>query len=147
MVHPFESVFTDEAGANVIRSFTFAQESTNVKLLMDQSLDILESARSDADNWQLQIILSDGKCEDHEYIHSRVRAAAEARIAMVFIILDSRVNSILDLESVEFEGSQLKLSKYMDTFPFDYFIAVKNVNKLPEVLADTLRQFFAMVSA
>lgn len=145
LVHPFECVLSDEAGAEVIRSFAFDQESTNVKLLMDQSLEILKTARSD-DNWQLQIILSDGKCEEHEYIHSRVRAAADDKIAMVFVILDCRENSIVDLEKVDFEGSEMRVTKYMDSFPFDYFIVVKNVNKLPEVLADTLRQFFAMVS-
>jgi midasin len=146
LVHPFESVFSDEAGADVIRSFTFAQESTNVKLLMDQSLHILQTTRSNDDTWQLQIVLSDGKCEDHEYIQSRVRAAAEERIAMVFIILDNRDKSIIDLETVEFDGGQMKITKYMESFPFDYFVVVKNVNKLPEVLAEVLRQFFAMVS-
>lgn len=159
LIHPFESVFSDESGADVIRSFSFSQEVTDVKLLMDQSLSILQTARSKqslntGDLWQLQVILSDGKCENHEYIQSRVRAAAEERIAVVFIILDTRSEkqSILAMDTVSYDVDPitlkptLKMTRYMDTFPFDYFVVVRNVEKLPEVLSETLRQFFAFVS-
>ncbi len=160
LVHPFESVFSDEAGAQVLEAFSFAQEGTNVKLLMDQSIAILESARQSSGGgvgnlWQLQVVISDGKCSDHEYVQARVRSAAEQQIAMVFVILDTRpeAQSILKMDTVEYpldpvtQQPMLKITPYMASFPFDYFVVVRNVERLPEVLSDTLRQFFAMVSS
>ncbi|KAI8912415.1 hypothetical protein EDD86DRAFT_188131 [Gorgonomyces haynaldii] len=148
LLHPFEQQFADEQGAGVIQSFTFAQESTNVRLLMDQSLRILEESRQ-GNMWQLHMILSDGKCEDHEYILSQVRLAQEKNICMVFIILDKN-NHLMNMSSVDYDfvdgKPKLKMTRYMDTFPFDYFVVVDHVDKLPGVLAETLRQFFSMVN-
>lgn len=159
LVHPFEKVFSDECGADLISSFKFAQDGTDIKLLMDQSLAILEGARltqqASSDCWQLQVVLSDGKCNDHAYIQARVRKAAEDHIAIVFIILDNTSNesqSIINLDSVAYTVDPLtmkpvlKMTRYMDTFPFDYFVVVRNMDKLPQILSETLRQFFSMVN-
>ena len=155
LLHPFEKAWSDEAGASVLSLFTFAQESTGVKLLMDQSIKVLNHSRAlqqNTDLWQLQIIISDGICEDHEYIRSRVRSAAEDQIAMVFIVLDTRSekDSISNMNSVSYNvdpatgAPALKMTKYMDSFPFDFYVIVKNVERLPEVLGDTIRQFFML---
>ncbi|KAJ3255785.1 hypothetical protein HK103_006043 [Boothiomyces macroporosus] len=157
LLHPFEKPWSDEAGAQVIQSFTFKQEKTKVKLLMEQSLEILRHSRQlsqTSDLWQLQLILSDGLCDDHEYIKARVRAAAEERIAIVFIMLDTRPekDSILNMSSVSYDFDSvtnkpiLKVERYMDTFPFDYYVVVRNIEKLPEILSDTLRQFFMFIN-
>lgn len=157
LLHPFEQSWSDDAGAKVFSSFTFSQERTRVRLLIEQSLEILNHSRSlsqNSDLWQLQIIISDGICEDHEYIKSRVRSAAEDRIAMVFIILDTRSDqdSILTMSSVNYEEDPLtgmpvlKMNRYMDTFPFDFFVVVRNVEKLPDVLGDVVRQFLSLFS-
>jgi midasin len=158
LIHPFDRSWSDEAGVDTIRSFSFKQERTKVKLLMDQSLEVLRNSRikqSVHDLWQLEIIISDGICEDHHYIRNRVHAAAEEQIAMVFIILDTRPenDSITKMTNVSYECdpltnlSQLKLEEYMDTFPFDYYVLVRKVEDLPEILSDTLRQFFMFASA
>jgi midasin len=155
LLHPFEKAWSDEAGANVLSLFTFAQESTKVKHLMDQSIAIMNYSRALQQNnelWQLQIIISDGICEDHDYIKSRVRSAAEDHIAMVFIVLDTRSerDSITNMTSISYESDPntgvpiLKMDKYMDSFPFDFYVIVRNVEKLPEVLGDTIRQFFML---
>jgi midasin (ATPase involved in ribosome maturation) len=158
LVHPFEEALSNEAGANIMSSFTFAQEVTNVQLLIDQSVSILQKSRlsqkNRADLWQLQLIISDGKCDDHEYIQARVRAAASEKIAIVFILLDtsSSKQSIINMSTVLYdidpatEKPTLKMSKYMDTFPFDYFVTVQNVEQLPMILSATIRQFFELVS-
>lgn len=77
VLHPFEGgPVSDDAGANLLNKFTFAQRTTDVRLLVERSLAHLaeakESARSGksslaaGDLWQLQIIISDGHCQDHE---------------------------------------------------------------------------------
>ena len=79
---------------------------------------------------------------------------------IVFIVVDaagptssitsSSKQSILDLQTAEFvnDGSgemQLKMTKYLDTFPFGYYLIVRDVQELPGVLAGALRQWFAEV--
>jgi midasin (ATPase involved in ribosome maturation) len=159
LVHPFETPWSEEAGAHVLSSFTFSQEGTNVKQLMDQSLTILREARqrhhTSTTVWQLEIILSDGICQDHEYIQNRVHAALEDRIVMVFLVLDTRTDhdSIMNMTNVSYDVDPatqmpvLKMNRYMDTFPFDYYVLVRNVDRLPEILSDILRQFFMVLAS
>lgn len=77
---------------------------------------------------------------------------------VVFIIVDSAARnttdstkqSILDLSRAEFVKdangeAQLKMTKYLDTFPFQYYLIVRDVLELPGVLAGALRQWFAEV--
>ncbi|KAJ3106464.1 hypothetical protein HDU97_006250 [Phlyctochytrium planicorne] len=163
LLHPFESVFSDDAGANVIRSFTFAQERTNVRQMMATTAEMLSNARAFAESsghgrngelWQLQIIVSDGICEDHSEIRALVRRAAQAKIMVVFIILDRRKerDAIMKISNVTYNKDPktgrmaLKMTRYMDTFPFDYYLVLKDASELPEVLADTLRQYLMYIS-
>lgn len=160
LLHPFEQPFSDEAGADVIRRFTFAQDRTHVRKMMETALGILDHARSTisggsgSDLWQLQLVLSDGICEDHELVRSLVRRAAEQRIMVVFVVLDKRgdKDSITKMTNVTYGMDAtgkptLQMSRYMDTFPFDYYVVVKDIATLPEVLADLLRQYFSFVNA
>lgn len=165
VAHDFNTPFTSEAGVKVIKSFTFAQSKTNVRKLLSESIELFRSERlrasgSSADLWQLQLIISDGVCEDHPGIRELVRQAHEEKIMVVFIVVDAagqnaphdgRVKqSILDLQTAEFEKNEvgemeLKMVKYLDTFPFNYYLIVRDVQELPTVLAGALRQWFAEV--
>jgi len=79
---------------------------------------------------------------------------------IVFIIVDAAAQateatggpgqSILNLQTAEFakDGAgemQLKMVKYLDTFPFGHYLIVRDVQELPAVLAGALRQWFAEV--
>jgi midasin len=180
---PFETPFTAEAGANVIRGFNFEQTRTNVKTLVAESLELFRAARlraqgASSELWQLQLIVSDGVCEDHNGIRSLVRQAHEERIMMVFVIVDAtagtpsfsaaasgtatpstnidppakkKSSSILDLQTAEFVKDpntgemSVRTVKYLDSFPFGYYLVVRDVRELPGVLAGALRQWFAEV--
>lgn len=90
VVHPFDKAFnSQETGARIFQWFDFQQTKTDMKQLCNQSLQIFEDARSSSqsDLWQLQIILSDGVCEDHETILRMVRKAREEKIMMVLLSL------------------------------------------------------------
>lgn len=171
VAHDFATPFTADAGPEVVRRFTFAQPRTDVRRLLAESLELFRAARlrataSSADLWQLQLIISDGVCEDHPGIRQLVRQAHEERIMIVFIVVDAAAaaatssragqtggqsaQSILDLQTAEFARDaagemQLKMVKYMDTFPFRYYLIVRDVQELPAVLAGALRQWFAEV--
>jgi midasin len=78
----------------------------------------------------------------------------------VFVVVDfatqtgygptSSKQSILDMPTAQFiqdeaGNTQLKMMKYLDTFPFSYYLIVQNIQELPNVLAGALRQWFAEV--
>lgn len=172
IIHGFhEGPFTEQAGTKVINAFRFAQKATDVLSLMETSLKFLENARERkvmtssraADLWQLQIIISDGMCQDHEKLRVSLRKAEEQRVMVVFIVLDSlksidpemsltanERHSILEMKKVDFKmvGGKMELQqkKYLESFPFEYYVVLRNVEALPEVLAGTLKQFFERIS-
>ncbi|GJE88492.1 midasin [Phanerochaete sordida] len=172
VLHGFEAgPFTDQAGARVVDAFRFDQKATNVLGLLESSLTLLEQARerrsasssTAADLWQMEIIISDGVCQDHERLRTILRRAEEQRVMVVFIILDSlhsnttttatsnaHQNSIVSMNQVAYKDvngrMELSVSRYLDTFPFEYYVVVRDVEALPEVLSGTLKQFFERIS-
>jgi midasin len=174
ILHGFDQgQFTDHAGTQVVNAFTFKQKATNVLSLVDTSLKLLETARerrslssaTAADLWQLEIIISDGICQDHDKLRALLRKAEEQKVMIVFIVLDSlrsnvvpssssssdvNAGSILTMTKAEFknvEGKmEMHLHKYLDSFPFEYYVVLRSVEALPEVLAGTLKQFFERIS-
>jgi midasin len=92
-----------------------------------------------------------------------LRKANEQRVMVVFIILDSlhaaaepgvagdgQQGSIISMDKAEFKNvdgkMELQLQKYLDSFPFEYYVVLRNVEALPEVLAGTLKQFFERIT-
>ncbi|EGN98495.1 hypothetical protein SERLA73DRAFT_110025 [Serpula lacrymans var. lacrymans S7.3] len=177
IIHGFdEGPFTDQAGTKVVNAFRFDQKATNVLSLVETSLKVLEVARegrsmrsaSAADLWQLEIIISDGICQDHDRLRAMLRRAAGQRVMIVFIVIDSlhsaagstdnrtsselagSQNSILSMNQVAYKmvdgRMELQMERYMDSFPFDYYVVLRSVEALPEVLSGTLRQFFERIS-
>ncbi|ODQ78812.1 hypothetical protein BABINDRAFT_162495 [Babjeviella inositovora NRRL Y-12698] len=156
VVHPFDRPFTSETGARVFQWFDFLQTRTDVQRLVSQSIGLFETARAtgDADLWQLQIIVSDGVCEDHATIQRLVRRAREDKIMLVFVVINgvNSSESILDMSQVSYvpdaAGNMvLKVDKYLDSFPFEFYVVVHDINELPEMLALILRQYFTELAS
>ena len=178
LLHGFDDgPLTDQAAIRVMTAFTFNQKATDVLALVEASLGILEAAResrstnssSAGDLWQLEIIISDGLCQNHEKLRAALRRAQEQRVMMVFVIVDSLhsnaasstavldvsgmgapQNSILSMQQVAYKNvdgrMELQMQRYLDTFPFDYYVVLRDVEALPEVLSGTVKQFFERVS-
>ncbi|KAL8757568.1 MAG: hypothetical protein Q9184_004174 [Pyrenodesmia sp. 2 TL-2023] len=162
VAHPFGEGWDAEKGAGVFRQFGFEQKRTDVRKLLGQSLRLFREARqgsraANADEvWQLMFIISDGICEDHEVIRRQVRQAQEERIMIVFVIVDKMRGesdepgtSIMDMNQAVFvnDGGEKKLiiKRYMDGFPFGYYLVVGDVRELPAVLGQALRGWFGEV--
>ena len=158
VAHEFDKPFSSDAGAQIFQHFGFQQTKTNVKKLVADSILLLREARRKSFNagtelWQLELIISDGVCEDHETIRRLVRQAQEEQIMIVFIIVDAlrKEESIMDMSQAVFEPdaatgeTKLKIKRYLDGFPFPYYLVVGDVRDLPAVLAQALRQWFAEV--
>ncbi|CCA66844.1 related to midasin (AAA ATPase) [Serendipita indica DSM 11827] len=98
VLHGFDDgPFNDAAGARVMNSFTFSQTSTDVLALVETSISVLQEARERRGNgssgaanlWQLEIIISDGICSNHDELRAVIRRAREQRILVVFIVVDA----------------------------------------------------------
>ncbi|AOA61441.1 Dynein-related AAA-type ATPase [Komagataella phaffii CBS 7435] len=154
VVHPFNRPFTPESGAHVFQWFDFQQTKTDIQKMCSQTLKLFNEVKADADDlWQLQIILSDGVCEDHATVQRLVRRAREDKIMLVFVVIDgiNSNESILDMSQVQYVpdangNMQLKVERYLDTFPFEFYVVVHNINELPEMLSLILRQFFSEIA-
>ncbi|EGG02722.1 uncharacterized protein MELLADRAFT_66139 [Melampsora larici-populina 98AG31] len=161
-------------GTNIIKGFTFAQQKTDVRLAVERAMNMFETARNQGPStvdeiWQLGIIVSDGICQDHDQVRALLRQATEKKIMFVFVILDSLhqhgenegenqqtsvpgASSIMSMNTVSYalgpDGKmELQMERYLDTFPFDYYIILRDVEALPHVLSGTLRQFFEKVTS
>ncbi|CCD26053.2 AAA family ATPase midasin NDAI_0G02760 [Naumovozyma dairenensis CBS 421] len=152
-VHPFQQQFSNEAGAKAFQWFNFQDTKTDVKRLVAESIKIFERARAfnNSDQWQLEIVISDGICEDHETVQRLVRRARENKIMLVFVIIDGINNSnesIMDMSQVnyipdEFGNMKLQINKYLDSFPFEFYVILHDISELPEMLSLILRQYFS----
>lgn len=152
VAHAFDKPFLSEAGAQIYQHFGFQQTKTNVRKLVAESVGLFREARrkniyAGTDLWQLQLIVSDGVCEDHDSIRRLVRQAQEERIMIVFVIVDAMAKgeSIMDMKQAIFSDTGFQMKRYLDGFPFPYYVVVGNVRELPGVLAQALRQWFSEV--
>jgi midasin (ATPase involved in ribosome maturation) len=156
LIHDFSNPFTDDSGVNVVQNLKFDQDKTDVLKMLKASLGTLERARTsrNQDLWQLLLILSDGICDDHAAIKSLVAHAAQMQIMIVFMVLDTRQerDSITKMSTVSYDMTspdgipKLQMSRYLSSFPFEYYIILRDINALPTVLAETLRQYFSFVN-
>lgn len=83
-------------------------------------------------------------------VQKAVRFARQANIFMVFVILDNPENkdSILDIRFPIFRPSKPpEIKSYMEQFPFPFYIILRDINALPQILSDALRQWFELVAS
>ncbi|OBA28466.1 P-loop containing nucleoside triphosphate hydrolase protein [Hanseniaspora valbyensis NRRL Y-1626] len=145
----FNTQFSNNKGEEIISEFNFKEEKTNVLNMVCESMKIFEKGKqeqtSQEELWQLQIVLSDGVCEDHDTLVRLVRRCREKKIMLVFVIIDcnNSKESIMDMSQVSYVNNKLTIKKYLDTFPFEYYVVVKDIKELPGMLSLILRQYFA----
>lgn len=165
VAHAFGTPFSPaDSGVNIFQSFSFQQRGTNVRNLIKESIQLFRDARikghtASEDLWQLQLVLSDGHCSDHAAISRLVRQAQEEKIIIVFVIVDAGEESILDLKEAVFEQDpsssgngvggvpemRVRTKRYLEDFPFPYYLVVRDVRDLPGVLATALKGWFGSV--
>ena len=94
---------------------------------------------------QLLLIIADGHFHERSALRRAVRLAAgdtsNEGPLIVFIILDVTDDSVLELQQVAFDKGTPVFSRYLEEFPFPYYIILKEVQHLPRLLADLLQQW------
>lgn len=156
-LHNFDENFSDADGIRIMSSLRFDQDNT-IKdrpmedvilsvdaLLENASLRFSSMSGGTGSLHQLVLIVADGRFHEKESLQLAVRNASERPgVLYAFLVLDNSVNSVLDMQSVAFENGKPVFTKYIDSFPFPYYIVLRNTAALPRTLADLLRQWFEM---
>lgn len=150
MLHPFEMPFSDATGAQWISKFRFEDEETDVLNLMRTTVPMLEDARNNnagaAENVQILFVISDAVFSHRHECRAWVSEAAAKKQLIVFIIVDTGTDSVLDRESFSFsEDGAMCRSAYMDSFPYPFYIVLRDIHNMPQTIGDALRQWFEML--
>ena len=149
--------WSQTAGQKIQNQFTFEQKETSLVSLLSLTTQLF--ARNNSANnrnlsvSQLLIIVSDGRGVYHEgrdKVQQTVMKARQAGYFCLFLIVEnpSAHDSVLDVRLPVFSGGQLsRIDSYMDHFPFQHYIVLRDVNNLPHTLSDALRQWFELVTS
>lgn len=108
------------------------------------------SSKSGREISQLLLILSDGRGifnEGEQYVKQLVRRLRDQGVFCVFVVLDNPKNkdSIMDIIQPVFENEGVTMQRYMENFPFPFYVVLKDINQMPVVLGEALRQWFELV--
>lgn len=155
LLHEFDRPFTGESGVKMISNLTFKQENTIADAPVGDLLKCVNNLLDDAvakarlpsgqnPLQQLVLIIADGSFHE-ENLKKHVRDVLSKKRMVAFILLDSKEESIMDRKKVTIRGGNVEFSRYMDSFPFPYYIVLRNVEALPRTLADLLRQWFELM--
>ncbi|GMI74246.1 MIDASIN 1 [Hibiscus trionum] len=161
LLQDFDQPFTGESGVKMISSLTFKQENTitdepvvDLLTFLNKKLDAaVTNARLPSGQnplQQLVLIIGDGRLHEKENLKRCVRDVLSSKRMVAFLILDSLQESIMDLQEVmtsQDKNNQFKISvtKYLNSFPFPYYVVLRNIEALPKTLADLLRQWFELM--
>ncbi|KAG6613327.1 Midasin-like protein [Phytophthora cinnamomi] len=164
LLHAFDTPFTDDAGSRLIGRFGFQQKKTNMVQTLDTILQLLETAKqssaassSTVEFTQIVFLISDGRFDSDGRVRIRklIETALERQQLIVLLIVDQgaaesenpQQTSILDTQSVTFEKGKVRMVPYLENYPFPYYVLLPTSAMLPEILSDSLRQWFEMLQA
>ncbi|GAA54864.1 midasin [Clonorchis sinensis] len=150
ILHDLQDTWIGDAGANVLAQFTFKQSRTSLIQLLQSAIKAMQMCNLPTTTGsmpsQLLLILSDGVFSEDPQdpkVQAAVRLARDSRLFPVCLILDDvrKKHSIFDLRRYTSNG---KLVPYMDTFPLPFYLVLRDVTALPQLLSDALRQWFEL---
>jgi len=156
VVHPLNVPWSQSVGHKIQNQFKFDQKSTSVISLLQMSTAIFHRNRSNSSTAsavsQLLVIISDGRGIFHEGREKVIQSVVNSRVAgyfCLYLIVENPENkdSVLDIRQPVFnsKGQLEEIQSYMDSFPFQHYIILRDVENLPSTLSDALRQWFQLV--
>jgi len=152
LLHSFTEQFTEESGAAILSAFKFNQPRTHTAEALQKIVQILDESqgqvRGPALAMQLVFLISDGRFDrDNKILIKKiVRDMSEKNQLLVLIIIDKDGDSsILNTQEVTYVEGKIKVSSYLDNYPFMYYIILQDIDALPEILTDALRQWFELI--
>ena len=159
-LHPLGRPFDASSGVRIASSLQFDQESNvrdqPVLSLLREGLGVFRRSKHELSAFdrpeglhQLFLIVADGRINEGDQLRSLVHdALAEGGLMIVFIVLDTSKNSLLDVQTVDFVNGVPVLRRYMDqgNFPFPFYTLVREIGSLPRCLAAVIKQWLELTA-
>jgi midasin len=150
LLHPYHLPFTSESGADMAMNFQFDQPRTRTALCVESAIASLDAFGGNS-SMQLVFMISDGRIErdSRAALKRLVREMFERNILLAMIIVEGehkKKDSIVNMKEVTFEKGKPVVKRFIEDYPFPYYIILDDMNSLPEVLGDSLRQWFEMLA-
>ncbi|CAE7306236.1 mdn1 [Symbiodinium natans] len=149
----------------LLREFTFEEESVQSHNRSLADLMRLSSELFDERNGpnparpfsQMSIIISDGRFNKNK-VRPWVHAALARQQLPLLIIVDAESEtpaanasgskrSVFDLRAVSYEGGNCQVVPYLSDFPFPYYVVVQDLQTLPAILSDVMKQWFELAAS
>ncbi|KAK2196048.1 bifunctional P-loop containing nucleoside triphosphate hydrolase/AAA+ ATPase domain/ATPase [Babesia duncani] len=132
----------------VIKAMTFDEETrTSHETGMPSMLQCVLCTMSDKESRRILVIVSDGRFTKSK-VRPWVQALIAANIVPLLVIVDANANgskSILCMKQVEQFHDRLVIEPFLANFCFPYYALVQDVQLLPGILSDLIRQWFQAV--
>eukprot|EP00127_Corallochytrium_limacisporum_P003804 Clim_evm18s153 gene=Clim_evmTU18s153 len=149
ILHPFGGLpfASHNHGDAVLSELTFEQKESNMHRLLHALPRIFEDAgTSTRINERLVFIISDGHISDPTRVRYLARQAQAEGVMLLLIIIDSQgkenpMDGILGREQISFVNGRINRSRLIDSMPFPYYILLRDIKHLPDVLSAALRQW------
>lgn len=149
LLHPFDLPFNSDCGSKLVQSFTFSQKRTRTALCVESTMMALNTPGDHA-SLQLVFLISDGRIErdSRATLRRLLREMFERNILLALIIVegDSKRDSLLNMKEVTFVNGKPHVKRFIEDFPFPYYIILEDMQALPEILGDALSQWFEMLA-
>ncbi|TRY63986.1 hypothetical protein TCAL_02073 [Tigriopus californicus] len=153
VVLPPKTNFSINDGAQLVSQFSFDQNVTRIVELL-RVCSSLYSLPTDRPLSKLLIVISDGKGilnEGKMKVEEAVRNMKLQNVFTIFVIVEASASSesVLDIRAPVFDdlGNLRSIDSYMASFPFPFYIILREVKNLPIVLSDALRQWMELVTS
>ena len=151
-----EGGLTEEAGGRMLGGFGFNQRRTNTARCVESAVECLEGgggANANGGGEELRgrklcFLISDGRIErdSRERLRKLNRDMTEKGILLVVIIVEKGgKESIVNVKEVGFVDGKPKMKAFIEGYPFPFYLLLSDMKALPDVLGDSLKQWFEMV--
>lgn len=150
LLHPFHMPFGTDSGSDMVMNFKFDQKRTRTSLCVESAIVALEAMGGNS-SMQLVFLVSDGRIErdSRDKLKGLIREMMERNILLAMIIVEGdhkKKDSILNMKEVTFERGKPVVKRFIEDYPFPYYIVLDDMAALPEILGDALRQWFEMLT-
>jgi midasin (ATPase involved in ribosome maturation) len=145
-VLPFNKPFTQSDGQRIVDNFSFNySDQHSADMGLPAFLAEIAEKFTPGHSGRILIVINDGRC-NKTLVNPVLRQLEEDGILVVNIILDRKheKSSVLNIRSTTFEtvggSKKVKISQYMDDYPFGRYVIVQDTSELTSVLVSIMRE-------
>lgn len=159
LIHDFSSTYTEQTGASWLHDMRFKERRTSYSKMLQFSYQqfsrLLSSSSSSTSalvsSSQLLVIISDGRnvSTEEDDIKANLIRLRSIGVMVLFIIIDNlsgNKSSIMELKRCDDKGDGVIIQNYMALFPFPFYVLLRDLNTMPSILGEALRQWFELLS-